>query len=253
MTVSRNIMHFRNERARELERMAKLLEKCIGNDVNTSAIYKAIAELKNENTIPVLKDGSYNQNVWGYDIEDFEMTLESLKHVKPTNIKNGKVYLNIKMRASVDNWIDMSDPFIELGFNVFIKGISDKVYHFGFHIDRHCSTTSPSGPHPIYHLQYDMNPTDSSDYDSGSILYLDTPRLMHFPLDFILGIGFLTSNFFPTAFSLLVEEKEYFKLNSEYQQRIWKPYFHTLANHWKPFEQADVIWNPIKDLCPIFV
>ncbi len=245
MAVSKTIMHFRNERARELERMAKLLEKCIGNDVNTTSIYKAISDLKNENIIPVLKDGSYDQNVWGYDIEDFEMTLESLKHVKPTSIKNGKVYLSIKMRANFNNWDDMND--------VFIKGIADKVYHFGFHIDRHCSTAVSTEPHPLYHLQYNINPTNSPTFETGSIMYLDTPRLTHFPLDFILGIGFLTSNFFPTAFTLLAEENEYFKLNSEYQQRIWKPYFHTLANQWKPFEQGNITWSPVNELCPIFI
>lgn len=253
MVISKSNMHFRNERARELERMAKLLDKCIGNDVNTSSIYKAIGDLRNENSIPVLKDGSYDQAIWGYDIENFEISLETLKHVKPTSIKNGKIFVSIKLRASIGNWLEMNDPFIELGYNVFIKGIGDKVYHFGFHIDRHNSNSTSTEPHPIYHLQYNINPTNSDVFDSGSIMYIDTPRLVHYPLDFILGIGFLTSNFFPTAFKVLSEESEYFKLNEEYQKRIWKPYFHTLANHWKPFESNTIIWNSINDLCPILV
>jgi len=249
---TRNI-HFRNERARELERMAKLLDRCLGNDVNTTSIYKAIGELRNENSVPVLKDGTYDPNIWGYDIEGFEMSLETLKHAKPTTIKNGKVYVNVKVRAKIDGWLDMNDPFLELVYNVFVKGIGDKVYHFGFHIDRHSSKVIPMEPHPVYHLQYNINPTNSDPFDCGSIMYIDTPRLVHYPMDFILGIGFLTSNFFPTAFSVLSEESEYFKLSEEYQKRIWKPYFHTLANHWKPFENASISWNSINDLCPVLV
>lgn len=252
MAVSKNTMHFREERATQLEQMAKLLEDCIGN-INTGPIYQASSQLRDETKIPALKGGIFNPDVWGYEIEDFEIPLDTLKHVKPHTINSGNVTLNLKVRANVNAWNDMNDPFLELNFNVNIKGIGDKVYHFGFHIDRHDMTTTPTEPHPIYHIQYNLNPNNSKGFDYGSIMYIDTPRLLHFPLDFILGVGFLTSNFFPTAFSLLSEERAFIKLNTQYQERIMKPYFHTLANHWKPFQQADVTWQPVSDLCPIFI
>ena len=84
-------------------------------------------------------------------------------------------------------------------------------------------------------------------------MYIDTPRLLHFPLDFILGVGFLTSNFFPAAFSLLSEERAFVKLNNQYQEKILKPYFHTIANHWKPFQQSNITWRPTSHLCPTLV
>ncbi len=253
MAVDKKIMHFRNERARELERMAQLLDNCIGNDVNTTQIYTAINDLRNENFIPVLKGGGRDEKIWGYDIDGFEMALETLNHVSPSDINKGSVHLSMKLRASVAGWDDMSDPFLELGFKVFVKGIGSQIYHFGFHIDRHIAAGAAKEPHPVYHLQYDVNPTKSATHDSGVVMYLDTPRLMHCPLDFILGVGFLTSNFFPTAFESLLEEREYHSLYSQYQERIWKPYFHTLANHWKPFSEAGVSWKPVSELCPIFV
>jgi hypothetical protein len=252
MEVPKRIMHFREERAIQLDQMAQLLEGCLGN-VNTGPIYKASGQLRDDDNIPLLKGGIINNTVWGYDIEDFEIPLDTLKHVKPLSIYKGSVILNLKIRGSVDAWNDMNDPFLELNFNVDIKGIGDKVYHFGFHIDRHDLTTATAEPHPIYHIQYNVNPTNSKDFDYGSIMYIDTPRLLHYPLDFILGIGFLTSNFFPDAFSLLKEDRVFTKLNNQYQERIWKPYFHTLANHWKPFEQADIKWNPISHLFPTLV
>ncbi len=75
---------------------------------------------------------------------------------------------------------------------------------------------------------------------------------MHKPIDFVLGIGFLTSNFYPIAFENLKEDREFVKLQQKYQHAIWKPYFHTLANNWKPFIEGEIIWNPINDICPIF-
>ena len=253
MSVEKRIMHFRNERARELERMAKLLERHIGTSVNTSGIYKAISELKNENYIPVLKNGTRDVNIWGYDIEGFELSLETLKHVSPNEIKKGTVYLDVKLRAHIGNWEEMNDPFIELGFRVFIKGVGTRVYHFGFHIDKHNATSPSTEPHPIYHLQYDVNPTKSSTHDSGVVMYLDTPRLMHCPIDFILGVGFLTSNFSPIAFELLSEDNEFRNLNAKYQEKIWKPYFHTMANHWKPFVEKNLLWKDPVNLCPSII
>jgi len=252
MAVSKSTMHFREERAIQLEQMADLLERCIGN-IDTSPIYKASGQLRDESKILPLKGGIINPDVWGYDIDDFEITLDTLKHVKPTTITGGKIILNLKLRANVNAWNDMNDPFLEMNFNVKIKGVGDKVYHFGFHIDRHDLTTTPDEPHPVYHIQYDINPNHSKEFDYGSVMYVDTPRLLHCPLDFILGISFLTSNFFPTAFLLLNEERGFVKLNEEYQIKIWKPYFHTLADNWKPFQPGNITWKPVSHLCPTIV
>jgi hypothetical protein len=253
MAVSTQTMHFREEKAAQLVQMANLLETYVGGNLNTGPIHKAAGQLRDENKIPLLKGGIVNPDVWGYDIEDFEIPLETLKHVKPSTITKGSVFLNLKIRANVNAWDDMNDPFLELNFKVDVKGVGEKVYHFGFHIDRHDLTATSAEPHPVYHIQYNINPTNSAEFDYGSIMYIDTPRLLHFPLDFILGVGFLTSNFFPTAFSILAEERGFVKLNNHYQEKIWKPYYHTLANHWKPFHQADVTWNPTSDICPILL
>lgn len=253
MAISKSIMHFREERARELERMAKLLEKIFGVDVNTTSVYTALKQLKDENSVLSLKSGGTNPNVWGYDIVDFEIPLDTLKHVQPPSVTKGKVRLNLIVRADVNSWGNMIDPFLELNFKVDIKGIGNRVYHFGFHIDRHDLTLPQAEPHPVYHIQYKSNPSNSKSFDYGETMFIDTPRLLHFPLDFILGIGFLTSNFFPTAFDCLCDEREFVKLSNQYQEKIWKPYYHTIANHWKPFEQGAITWSPTSDLCPILL
>jgi len=252
MAVSTKIMGFRNARAQEMRQMAGLLESQIGS-ISTFPIHNAIADLSNPEKIPLLKNGDAKESVWGYDIENFILPLDTLKHVTPNDIKKGEIVLNMKLRANIANWDSFNDPFVELAFNVLIKGIgNDRAYHVGFHIDKHIGGTSDE-PHPIYHLQYDFNPTGSEKPDLGDLFYIDTPRIMHKPMDFILGIGFLTSNFFPVGFQALSETREFVKLNTSYQQSLWRPYFHTLANKWKPFDVNCIVWNPITEICPIFL
>lgn len=252
MAINSKYMSFRNSRAQEMRQMADLLDSKIGN-LSTFPIRNAIANLNNPDRIPLLKNGDALENIWGYDIENFELPLDTLKHVTPNEIKNGKIILNMKLRADIDKWNSYEDPFIELSFNVLVKGIGKlQPYHFGFHIDKHISGKSDE-PHPIYHLQYDFNPTGEQNPNLGDLFYIDTPRIMHKPMDFMLGISFLTSNFFPTGFEILCESREFLKLNSTYQYSVWRPYFHTLANKWKPYDERSIIWNPINEICPIFI
>lgn len=253
MAVSSKNMSFRIERAKDLRQLSQLLSRVVGGDVTTSVLEAVISQLQNKDFIPILKDGSTDESVWGYDINDFKIPLDTLNHVKPKDITKGEVILNMRLRAKIENWETFNDPFIELGYNVLIKGVGDKTYHFGFHIDRHIENPDTKEPHPTYHLQYNFNPTKSSNPNLGDLFYIDTPRIMHKPIDFILGIGLLTSNFYPIAFESLQEEREFVKLNHKYQEAFWKPYFHTIANKWKPFQEANIVWNPINEICPILI
>lgn len=252
MAVNDKNMAFRRARASDLRILCQTLDSKLG-DCDTSSLESVISQLNNSDSIPTLKDGTRDQNIWGYDIEDFKMPLDTLSHVKPQDIKKGEIILNMKLRAKIEHWDTFHDPFIELSYSVMIKGIGSKTYHFGFHIDKHTGTTKTKEPHPTYHLQYNFNPTKSNNPNLGDLFYIDTPRIMHKPIDFILGIGFLTSNFYPFAFDVLKEERAFIKLQQIYQNAIWKPYFHTLANQWKPFKQDNIVWNPINELVPTII
>lgn len=250
MAVSSKNIAFRRERASELRQIADLLDKHLSGDANTYIIHNAIATLQNKDVAFALKDGSTNENIWGYDIDDFELPVETLRHIKPDDIKNAQVILNLKLRADISKWNTYEDPFVELSFNVTLKGIGKSVYYFGFHIDKHTYETDSDEPHPIYHLQYNFNPRKTASLNLGELFFIDTPRIMHKPLDFILGIGFLTSNFYPTAYNILMEDVKFVKLSKKYQDSVWRPYFHTLANHWKPFEERNISWVPSNLICP---
>jgi len=252
MNVSKHTMHFRESRASELELIAKLLNKNFNGSINSYPIFNAINQLRNPNYIPTLKDGSVNPECWGYEIEDFVIPVETLKHIKPDGIKNVELILNMKVIANYKEWETLSDPLCDLNFNVVIRGIGEQTCYSGFHIDRHFDGAASIEPHPIYHLQHSSNPYKEEGFDYGRTLSLDTPRIMHYPMDFILGIGFLTSNYSPSIFYNLLDDGTFTNLYRQYQERIWKPFSHSLADHWT-FNKGDIVWKPTSTLCPFII
>ncbi|MCW3071980.1 MAG: hypothetical protein JWO44_1870 [Bacteroidetes bacterium] len=251
MSVSSQAMHFREKRASELEIIARLLSKTIGGEMNTAPIYKAVSQLRDSSYIP-LCNGKRDSDNWGYEVEDFIIPVETSRHVRPKGVTKLELTLNIKLVANYKEWDTLSDPLCDLCFNVVIRGVGATNYFSCFHIDRHDFSKITTEPHPVYHLQYSVNPYDDPNFDYGSVLYIDTPRIVHYPMDFVLGIGFLTSNFFPTAFELLLDDGTFTNLYKEYQERIWKPFSHSLADHWT-FDKRSIVWKPSSTLCPYII
>lgn len=249
MKINDEVMHFRKERARELEMVGEALDKEIKHGLSYD-LKNAINQLKTRDTVLPLKDGTVDKNTWGYEINNFNFSAEPPRHVRPLSIRELNISLDMKMIANIDDWDKMNDPLKELSFRVTIRGIGEKEYYNGFHIDKHHKETLEGEEvHPVYHLQYMPNPNSDSYFDYGSVLDIDTPRVMHYPMDFVLGVGFLTANFFPYAYASLIKNHFFYRIFTDYQYRIWKPYSHTLASFWKPFDERILTWDP-KLLCP---
>lgn len=247
------IEQFRQSRADDLKVAAGVLEKVFKTGINTSPISLAAENVKTSS--PSLKDGSNNPDYWGYTIEDLKIPVDTTKHLRPKGIDKNRVELTLDMKliANFKQWEDLSDPFIELSFNVAIRGISASGPHyFCFHIDKHDMSKKSEEPHPVYHLQYSSNPLGNGEFDYGSTFHLDTPRILHHPVDLILGIGFLTNNFFPLAYEEIMDQSFFPGLYKRYQEKIVKPYFHTLASNWD-YDKSKVIWSPVSDLCPLLL
>lgn len=250
MIVRKEILHFRNERARELQMLGMALERNIQSGVS-SAVERAVSQLRDPNFILPFKDGSVDSETWGYEIEDFDLNIPDTRHIAPDGVGNLKLSLALKMIANCCDWDNMNDPLRELSFRVTIKGLADKDYYSGFHIDRH-DFQQQGEIHPVYHFQHMVKPLEVNEFSYGNVLSIDTPRIMHYPLEFVLGIGYLTSNFFPDAYEILLNDGHFVNLYREYQSRLWKPYAHTLAHFWKPYSENDITWN-VLEVCPFLV
>ena len=189
---------------------------------------------------------------WGYTISDikFRVDQSTLKHISPTGFTNVEVIINLDVESKINEWGKLNDPFRSLSFRSLIKGTNSKtgkVHYLGFHVDRYDGSETKE-IHPLYHLQYVQNSKIKSkeEFDHGETLQLDVPRMMHVPVELILGVSIILSNFSPSIYSKLIKERQFVNLCKKYQERIWRPYFNSLENFWikNPTE-----WDP-KLICP---
>ncbi len=246
-----NAQQFKKARAADLNRAADVLES-VFTGIDTSQIRIASASLTT--TSPTLKNGTTNANLWGYEIEDLKIPVHTTRHLKPKEINNQnlELLLSMKMVANLNEWEKLVDPIIELNFKVIIRGVSDKgTHYFCFHIDKHDNSTTTDEPHPTYHLQFTNDPYKEATFDYGSTLILDTPRIIHHPVDLILGVGFLASNFCPSAFESMMDDGYFLSVYKTYQKSILRPYFHTISSHWD-FDASKLSWTR-NDLCPTII
>ena len=93
-------------------------------------------------------------NYWGYEIEDFALPVQTIKHIRPKGINDVSILLRMKIIANYNEWQTLSDPLSDLHFKVVIRGIGNPNCYTGFHIDRHDPALQANEPHPVYHLQY---------------------------------------------------------------------------------------------------
>ena len=247
MKIPSKIMAVRLERATELETFARLLDKIAICD-GTYLVYGATTILRDK-TKGFHSPNTNDYACWGYSIENLILRPSELpkRHIRPSSIHTIQVEIDVELLCNDKHWIEQNDPFISLNFRARITGSDSRnKYSFGFHIDRHNQNDQSEEIHPVYHLQY--NPFIDDDSKLGSVLYLDTPRVMHVPLDLILGVDMILSNFAPKAWEALRNENEYQSLYRKYQNSLWKPYIHSWASHW-PNRLQSVSWQP-QSICP---
>jgi hypothetical protein len=125
---------------------------------------------------------------------------------------------------------DLNNPFTSLGVDVVATGLSSTGKHTlkcAWHFDRHkqgVGMAAPTATHPIYHFQHGgENVWGLSNF--GEHLILEPPRIAHPPLDAILAIDFVLSNYCGSKwFTLCSENTTYKQLVALTQERYWGPY-----------------------------
>lgn len=197
---------------------------------------------------------SLSDDLWGYKIDGVVIPVETstLKHIRPIGFSSVEVIVDLDLESQVNEWLNLNDPFTSLSFRSLLKGsnaTTKKIHYLSFHVDRH-NESGTNEIHPLYHLQYLQNakikPKD--DFDHGDSLQLDIPRMMHFPMELILGVSFMMSNFCPELYSKLIQDRQYINLCKQYQERVWRPYINSLYNFWTT-NANQWAWSP-KLNCP---
>jgi hypothetical protein len=145
------------------------------------------------------------------------------------------------------------DPFKNLGIEIIISGESGKSDELvaPWYLDRfepENTGTNDSGlegdfVHPRYHFQFGGN--EMKGRDCGDLILLKSPRLAHPPMDGVLAVDFVLSNFFPSEWSKLKKDNEYAGVISSAQRRYWKSYATALTLGWEgnPSSEPWTVYN----------
>lgn len=150
-----------------------------------------------------------------------------------------KLEFDIKLEINHNNLINGTDPFNLFSFNIVVTGKNknnqNSKLSYAIHFDRHNIKEEKEGekplqPHPVYHFQFGGNKLKEEEIDHGQALFLDSPRIMHHPMELILGIDFILSNFFPTIWNKIKGNRQYKKILEKYQKYFIQPYFQAIAN-----------------------
>lgn len=250
MDIPLDVNKFRIDRANEIKTLVNLLEK---TGIRMSGgLFPAIKQLENKRAQIIPHNNDVKDTYWGYNLKNFFLEFDSLPRHLESNIKDLRLLFEIHLVADYNDFFKLIDPFKHLAFEVVLYGDYHN-YITAFHLDRHLeSANEPDAAHPIYHIHFGGDKLEKDKRKFGQALLLDTPRLMHYPMEIILGIDFILSNYFPTVWKELKKNGDYNTLMKKYQEYIWKPYSHAIAKHWTNYSPSEINWSS-KNICPTLV
>lgn len=229
--------------------------KTIENHVNI--LFQAFRSINEIKTNQVKKSFDIKDGGWIYEVDNIiiDLTKERVKQIrnlKPTGkINTIKIYIRVYGEGCGETWSNLEEMnykdckryvFDKLNFNVKVVGFpkdnSDgfNEYISGFHIDMVTNEDtenfdSDSLVHPLHHAQFGFKEDKEDSF--GRMMLMNTPRLLHPPLDIILGIDYILSNFAIDLQKKLRSNQQYISLLKKYQKIIWKPYFESIASFWE--------------------
>lgn len=243
------ISSFKSQRARELLTLYELLQNKFGASVNSlDPLMQAY------NTLQKDAETKKNSTIWGYKITNLILPLGVNRHIIPTDINSLRVRIDCNVVCDMNNWGKLNDPFESYNFAIIIFGEKDSTrFSICWHIDKDDGRES-NEHHPLYHIQYSDGVNhfgkNEDSFNWGHVIYLDSPRIAHYPMDIILGIGFYLTNFHQKGkFEDFLNNHSFRRLYTQSKNNILKPYFLNLTSHWND-SPRNPIWNESNILCP---
>jgi len=202
-----------------------LRDDASGVVVNADGLLSAVNEAKRVSKRPV----------WEYEVTNLQLRVEMPQNVLPA--KCGEwldIFIDLDIKGICEN--SEIDCITELVLNLKITTESGEnicCWHFDRHIiDGDEEDVSGSEAHPLYHFQHGGHAMKQHAEFLGSGLLLPSPRLPFPPMDAVLSLDFVLSNFSGMCWLRLRDNPTYSRLLREAQKRHWKPYLEKLASWW---------------------
>ena len=174
----------------------------------------------------------YGRDSWGYNISNLVFRLDNPSGISLRGAKEFRIELSVVAKGDCDP--DESDRFrhLEIDLEKFIQNANDEELKTAWHFDRHIGDDRGKEVHPLYHFQYGGKKLEEINGSLGATFLLDPPRLMHPPMDGILAVDFVLSNYAGEVWRDLRLDGEYINIVNGAFEDIWKPYFEAVTSNW---------------------
>ncbi len=199
-----------------------------------------------------------NNNSWGYELRNVILKVpkkSKTKGILPEGANVNTITFSAKIIGNYISSTYAEDPFSHIELNIIAKGKSSDgsdmlaCWHFDRDLKPKTGSKKPLDAHPIYHFQFAGKNLKLPNDNYGEHLVLDTPRIMHLPLDAILGFDFVLSNFLGGKRNMLKTNKPYANCLKEVQKQFWRPYVHSVAKEWDSYDRNNYKWD-VNEICP---
>ncbi len=186
-------------------------------------------------------------------IEDIILTIPSseIRHLYRSdekNIDNVELRLSLNGCINANTWKDKDkNPWETLTLKTKLIVLTmTGMYTRNFHVDLiEDNENIYQEVHPLSHIHFH----GTSDNCEKNV-EIDVPRLVHFPLDMVLGLSVALRNYLPAAYEKLKNNPIYLGLCYESQKRLLVPYFNVYRNGIGVDGKAN---KTIQKVCPYLV
>ncbi|MGN8711189.1 hypothetical protein ACTNDU_09385 [Hallella faecis] len=232
----------RGEIASDLKKFANVLQNTFGRTFALSPITSAIEEVKTYG----------EEGRWGYSVENLIIPTKITRHLCPSNLKKCELSVSAQVKGSTKNWDEkgLVERLDDSNFNATLRAENYKKpnvtfeYKVGFHIDKLRDSDGSEEMHPLYHVHY-FNESGIEGDNNMRAFNLDSPRLAHHPVDFILGTILVIANFNKQKYDEICENGLCKGLCLEYANKIIRPYYKSISDIFG--DKDDEFKSPIKE------
>lgn len=171
----------------------------------------------------------------GYNKGEKEWNVAKLKFTIKDNIPRNTIpsvtLLDVLLDISYKETDDTEIPVSQYNFRITVEGKNQKgLFKSSWHLD-YDNNNVQDFIHPHFHITWGGN--KMKDLNLGEVLLLPTPRFSYPPMDIVLGVDFILSNFVKVDIYKQIQSNSQYKAAvKKAQEKYWKPYILSLAHHW---------------------
>lgn len=171
------------------------------------------------------------------NLQKLKLRINDVPNNTHPSVKSLEVLLTVQIAENKLGENDIYEVVNNYNFLIVISGKNgEQTVQSSLHLDFDKGSGSEY-IHPSFHFTYGGKEMKSMKL--GDVLLLPAPRITHPPMDAVLGIDFILSNFLKKDLYDKIRSNSQYKAALKHsQQRLWRPYMLSLASHWCNFKNC---------------